>query len=265
MLKKNHDFKKKFGQNFIKNFKVIIDTLELLEMKESDTILEIGPGDGRFTEGIIPNVSQVDLVEIDSELVSFLKDKFSPALLEQFNCNIEIINEDILNFDLKRYKGTSYKVFGSLPYNISKPIISKFVETNFKPKKCIFIIQKEVAEAYTAKPPKATFLSNYAHIFSDITYEFTVDKQYFHPRPKVHGAVIQIRPHCLEKIDNPVNFSKFLKNAFRTPRKKLINTLKSIYKDTNWKTIFNNLKLHENLRSAEVEFKTWIKIYNEFD
>ena len=257
-MKDDHNFKKKFGQNFILDFNVIFTTLDLLQLNVHDKVLEIGPGDGRFTDVIIDQVEHLDLVEVDIELADYLAFKY-----EAYD-NLTIHNMDILEYELTEYKDHSYKVFGALPYNISKPIISKFLESDIRPSKMVFITQYEVAEDYAAEAPKATFLSNYAHVFADVELKAKIDKHLFHPQPKVHGGVLEITPRKRPLVDDPERFTKFLKNGFRTPRKKLLNTLSSIYKDINWEDAMKELGLNNKIRAAEITFEDWKKLYTIF-
>lgn len=246
MIKQDHIFKKQFGQNFFTNHSIAEDIVKMMNLSDEDTVVEIGPGDGRFSEKIVDKVKKLILIEIDSELIEFLKEKF----IEK--SNVEIINQDILKLDVQELKTINYKLYGSLPYNISKPIISKFLECESKPKQMLFIIQKEVAEDYAAVPPRGTFLGNYAQIFSEVNYRKTIGKNNFHPRPEVDGGLIELIPYETALFQNPRELTKFIKNCFRTPRKNLYNNLRAVYKATDWKAAFEELQIDMNKRPAEV-------------
>jgi 16S rRNA (adenine1518-N6/adenine1519-N6)-dimethyltransferase len=255
MINYQHNFKKQFGQNFIKHIPSVLKTVDALEVTAEDEILEIGPGDGRFTEAILNLTETITLVEIDRDLTEYLSFKF-----QDFK-KIQIINSDILEFDLSIYENKDYKVFGALPYNISKPIIAKFLETAFKPKCLVFIIQNEVAEDYAAKVPKATFLSNYASIFSNVEYLGRIEKEYFEPQPKVHGGILKITPKT-DIIDNARDIAKFIKIGFRNPRKKLTNSLRTLYKDINWEEKLEQSNISITSRAAELSLTNWIDLFN---
>lgn len=256
-MKTDHDFKRQFGQNFITDVNIVIDTVDLLELDGSDHVLEVGPGDGRFTDLIANNVKSLELVEIDEDLTTYLREAFAET-----ECDLRVTKKDILEFDLSEYKDKKYKVFGALPYNISKPIISKFLQAENKPELMVFIIQFEVAEDYAAQVPKSKFLANYAQIYGDVTFEGKISKEKFTPMPKVHGGIIKIRPTSL-KSENPKEFAKFMKNGFRTPRKKLLNTLNGIYNEVNWEEVFKKINLPTNTRAAEVRFEDWKSLFEE--
>ncbi len=255
MSQYEHNFKKNFGQNFIQDIPTIISTIDLLHLEEGEKILEIGPGDGKFTEAILHKTSNIDLVEIDKELIYFLTEKF-----KDFE-SVKIFNEDILKFDLDNYKNTKFKVFGALPYNISKPIIAKFIENEVKPKLMVFITQKEVAKDYCAKPPKATFLSNYANLFCDVVYKGTIDRSLFYPKPKVDGGILYLKPNAKFKTQRSTTLISFVKNGFRNPRKKLTNSLKSIYKTIDWEKELKDIGINSNVRAAELSLEQWMSLF----
>ena len=111
--------KKRFGQNFINDEVLLSDLVDLINVKKNDDFLEIGPGSGNLTSLIVSSANSCSSVEIDRDLISLLKEKFKK------NDNFKIINENILNFDLKKYVSNfnQIRLAGNLPYNLSSPII----------------------------------------------------------------------------------------------------------------------------------------------
>ena len=89
--------KKRFGQNFINDEVLLSDLVDLIKVKKNDDFLEIGPGSGNLTSLILSSANSCSSVEIDRDLISLLKERFKK------NDNFKIINENILNFDLKKY------------------------------------------------------------------------------------------------------------------------------------------------------------------
>ena len=116
-----HPFRKKWGQIFIRDPNTIAKIVDLLEVKKSDTILEVGPGDGALTDVLTKRVNHIYTVEIDPLLIKRLKEK-------QYE-NVAIHEGDILEWDISKLpKGT--KVIGNLPYYISSPILFRFLKIN---------------------------------------------------------------------------------------------------------------------------------------
>ena len=212
------NFKKELGQNFLRDEDVLDEFLGVIDPKEDEYIIEIGPGDGALTERLIPNSKKVISVEVDGELVSLLNNKFKDVELEEpisnkwkvTNQNVlaldinktitELIDSTNKNEDKKKGSKIKIKIVGSLPYNISKPIIQKFIEFDYasipslngnKPE-IYFLIQKEVAYDYAALAPKSSFLSNYLQVYAKAEYIMTIGKDMFEPEPKVDGGVLKI-------------------------------------------------------------------------
>lgn len=253
-----HNFKKQFGQNFINHIPSLLRTIDALELKTDDNVLEIGPGDGRFSEVILSSTQNLTLVEIDSELIGYLNYVFKDY------SNLKVINSDILEFNLDVFKDKQYKVFGALPYNISKPIIAKFLETDIKPELMVFVTQLEVAEDYCSKTPKSSFLSNYAQIYADFEFMGKIEKEYFEPQPKVHGGIIRITPKK-EIPEYAKELTKFIKIGFRNPRKKLTNSLKTLFKDMDWNEILSSLNIPNSVRASELTINNWIELFKYYD
>ncbi len=250
---KNHSFKKSLGQNFIKDISVSQKVVSLLGVRKEDNVLEIGGGDGRFSELIARQCKSLNIVEIDDELAEYLKQKFEEM-------NVKIFNEDFLSFELERMI-KPYIAFGALPFNISKKIISKIIESPDHPTRAVFIIQDEVASNFCAKAPRATFFSNYLSIFAKCEYLMKISASSFHPMPKVNSGVISLKLKKHIEYKKARELSKFIKNAFRSPRKTLANNLSSIYPAIDSKKIIADLNFSPTVRPSELELSDFEKIF----
>lgn len=256
-----HNFKKQFGQNFLKNINFIIKIIEELGIEEGDKIIEVGPGDGRLTEYLVNEPIELRAIEIDEELIPILQSRFGHYK------NFKLIHQDILKISKDQFQIQSYKVTGNLPYNISKPIIKKFIEADEKPEIMVFTLQKEVAQDYASFGGKASFLSNLAQIFYEVKYISTIPKEFFVPKPKVDGGIIKFSKKTNPQIRSNQyrDFVKFLKNGFRSQRKQLKGVLKSIYKEIDWQEVFekNNIKL--TTRASELEYKDFVNLFTALE
>lgn len=252
----NHTFKKQFGQNFLRNEVWPTKMVQYLDIKEGDTIIEIGPGQGILTKKLLETKAQIFAVEIDEELVPLLSGTFGEYK------NFSLINSDIMSLDIESKGPRHYKVCGSLPYNISKNIISKFLLANNKPEKMVFIIQKEVAEDYAAKSPKCSFLSNYAQAYSDATYKNTIPNSDFYPTPEVDGGII-VFENIKEKLSDPEKLIKFIKMGFSQPRKKLSTNISSQFVNKQKaEEALVSIGLKDSVRPSELAFQDWRKLHN---
>ena len=114
-----HIPRKRFGQNFLKDQSVLDDIVSAIAPKPTDHMLEIGPGMGAMTENLLPYLSQMDVIELDRDLVVYLKKRF-PA------DKLTIHQGDALSFDFRTIGASSenkWRIVGNLPYNISSPLL----------------------------------------------------------------------------------------------------------------------------------------------
>lgn len=258
----NIGLRKELGQNFLTSRDWAKKLVEAADILKDDIVLEIGAGAGMVTQYLVEEAQKVIAVEIDGRFVKLMGNRFKP---EGEDGKLILVNKDVLKLKAEghRLKAKGYKLIGSLPYNISKKIIKKFLEEVTSPSDITVIIQKEVAEDYVARPPKATFLSSYVKIFGEAELVEVVPKEVFNPMPKVDGAILRIK-NVKCRIKNYRKFSKFLKSAFLNPRKKLINNLSGIYKVEKPKLakIFEEIGIDVSARASNLEFEDWSELYD---
>ena len=139
--------KKSLGQNFLVDNKVLNQIVDLGEIKSNDIVIEVGPGTGNLTEKILQKKpKKLIVIEKDINLSLFLKKKFSN--------DVEIINDDILNYNQGIYYNKKVIIFGNLPYNISTQILTSWIKINNLNSFCkrfILMFQKEVADRILAE------------------------------------------------------------------------------------------------------------------
>lgn len=213
--------KKSLGQNFFINSNLAKQIVSVVKGNNPEVIVEIGPGQGYFSDLFAGNGTKVIMVEKDDLLAQNLAYTIKDGV---------VINEDFLDWDFKelaQYKRENITFFGSLPYNVSKKIIKKIVESEYFKSNAYFIIQKEVAEKYTDREPNNNLLSLRTQVYADVKKLFDIGPESFKPRPKVTSAFTQFSP--LEKplvVVDLIKFDELLESAFKQPRKKLTNNLK---------------------------------------
>ncbi len=247
------------GQHFLLNTKVADKIVESLELKNTDIVLEIGPGKGILTERIINKVKTLIAVEIDKNLCEFLKNKFNNIK------NIKIINADFLKYDLSKFK-SKIKIVGNIPYAITSEILDKIFSTAFSCwEVCVLMVQKEVAEKLVAKPKEKMFskLTLKTNFYTKTELLFDVSKRCFVPQPKVNSAVVKFLPN-----NEFANFKyqkllfRILDIAFTYKRKFLINSLNlglNLNKEEIKKILVNSgIKPEE--RAEDVDIYRYIKL-----
>ena len=220
---------KRFSQNFLTNENAAKRMVEALDLKEYETVLEIGPGKGILTKYLIQRSNNVVGVEIDRRLCSFLEKKFFA------NKNFTIINKDFLKVNLNQFASAEnrMKVIGNLPYQITSPILSVLMDNKQLIELAVLMVQREVAQRICAQPDSKDWspLSIGVQLFSDVKSLFKLKPASFYPTPKVSSTVTKIsflkKPKVEIKDENL--FFKSVKASFAQRRKTILNSLSSNY------------------------------------
>ena len=220
LLKKHNAVpSKRFGQNFLIDKNIIKKILNQAKLGSKDIVLEIGPGIGTMTRELAKKAQKIIAVEKDPKMIEILKET-----TQDFQ-NIEIINADIMKYEVPKIKYRDYKVVANLPYYITSPVIRKLLETENKPKEIILMVQKEVAQRICARPPKTNLLAISVQFYAKPKIISYVSKKAFYPKPKVDSAIIHLKiSKQNSKIDRE-KFFKIVKAGFSHPRKQLANNL----------------------------------------
>ncbi len=217
--------KKHLGQHFLFDKNIALKIVNSLKNNNKYPVLEIGPGKGILTDYLIKCFDDLYLIEIDTESVSFLNEKYPENL---FN----LINADFLKLDLQEtLKNNEFCIIGNLPYNISSQIFFKILDNKKYIPEVVCMIQKEVAERIFSKHGTKSYgiLSVLIQLFYKTEYLFTVNETVFTPRPKVKSGVIRLERYrnTIPGIDEK-ELLGIVKTAFNQRRKVLRNSLKNI-------------------------------------
>ncbi len=254
--------KKSLGQNFLVNNEILNQMVNLGEIKSDDIVLEVGPGTGNLTEKILKKKpKKVVVVEKDKNLSIYLKKKFSNK--------VEIINDDILNYNQENYYNKQIIIFGNLPYNISTQILTSWIKIkdlkNFC-KRFILMFQKEVADRILAECNSKNYgrLSIISSWKMNIIKITDINPGNFSPPPKVKSSLLLFEPKDNHfKINNPKNL-EHITNIFFSQRRKMIKKpLKFLFK--NFKKVSEDLSLDLNLRPQNLTNITYYKICNYYE
>jgi len=252
--------KKSLGQNFLIDKNIIEKIVNILELKNKN-ILEIGPGTGNLTEGILrKSPKKVLVVEKDENLSGWLKKKFKKK--------IEIINKDILKIDENLLSDQTLTVFGNLPYNISTEILCKWI-LNIKEKIwfdfLILMFQKEVADRIisdfnTKSYGRLTILANWRLNIKKIC---DVSPLSFQPKPKIYSTVLFFEPkNEFFSLKNSKNLEKITRTFFMH-RRKMIK--KPYYQLFNNNAIASKVGIDLSLRPQNLDFETYFKLTKEYE
>lgn len=218
-MKNNFKTKKRFGQHLLISEGIISKIVDEIEVKTTDTIVEVGVGTGQLTKEILNRTPKVLYgIEIDKTAYPIIEEKFSKYE------NFKLIKDDFFNVNLYELaKGEKIKLVGNLPYNVSSLILVNTVFYIDILERNIFMIQKEVAEKLIAKPKTKsyTFLSVFIQTFFEIEYVMSVPPRFFSPPPKVVSAVVKMFPKNNFPDINKKAFKNFVSSLFANKRKML--------------------------------------------
>lgn len=254
--------KKKYGQNFLKDPFAITKIIEAMP-HNTNKIVEIGPGLGDLTRFLVKR-KDVLAYEVDSDLYKILSSEFSQEIE---NGRLKIVLGDVLshwdsNHTLFENK---YDLIANLPYYIATNIILRaFDDLNCE--NIIVMVQKEVAQKFTAKAKEAEFcaLSVITHLLAiESNILFDLPPSAFNPPPKVDSAVIYIKKKDCARMDT--KFNKFLKVAFTQPRKTLLKNLSQFTSKTILNDIFHELDLSMTVRPHELNASLYSLIYERIN
>ncbi|MGZ9741099.1 16S rRNA (adenine(1518)-N(6)/adenine(1519)-N(6))-dimethyltransferase RsmA [Pseudomonas sp. GNP012] len=221
-----HKARKRFGQNFLHDAGVIDRILRSIHAKAEDRLLEIGPGQGALTQGLLSSGAQLDVVELDKDLIPILNQQFAGK------SNFNLHQGDALKFDFNSLNAApgSLRVVGNLPYNISTPLIFHLLHNSHLIRDMHFMLQKEVVERLAAGPGGGDWgrLSIMVQYHCRVEHLFNVGPGAFNPPPKVDSAIVRLVPHA--ELPHPAKDHRLLervvREAFNQRRKTLRNTLK---------------------------------------
>ncbi len=235
--------KKRFGQHFLTDKNLLNKIVRTAGVEEGDVVLEIGPGRGALTGELLKAGARVVAVELDRNLAELLRAKFSRE--ERFS----LIEGDIVRLPFGQIEGLGLasdgtgkrakkiKSVSNLPYNITGPMLFRFLEERDIFDSIVLLIQKEVAHRLASVPSTKGYnaLSVLMQVWFDVKPEFEVKRTLFVPPPKVDSTVISLVPRIFPRVDtgDPVNFKRVVKAAFSLRRKMLSNSLKRLGFDTS--------------------------------
>ena len=257
--------KKSLGQNFLIDKNIINKIIKIGNIDKNKAVMEIGPGYGNLTEGIISmNPKNILAIEKDKKLSIFLKEKF------QNTNSLKVINEDILSIIKKKKIKNNLLVFGNLPYNVSTQILASLITLKKWPPwydLLIFMFQKEVANRIIAKPntedfSRLTVLSNWR---LEVKKHFDVSKNSFFPKPKVDSTILSFKPkkNNLYNLQNPKNLEKITQILFSNRRKMINKNLRKIFKENLF--LLKKLNIDLNKRPEELSNEIFYKIAIEYE
>ncbi|RXJ98032.1 16S rRNA (adenine(1518)-N(6)/adenine(1519)-N(6))-dimethyltransferase [Arcobacter sp. CECT 8986] len=252
--------KKKYGQNFLIDSTVLNRIIQAMP-KGDNYVVEIGPGLGDLTKNLV-KYKDMTAYEVDTDLIGILGSKFEEEIVSN---RLKIVHKDVLTAwdEQKTLHEGKYDLIANLPYYIATNIILRALE-DANCEHIIVMIQKEVAEKFTAKVNDKEF-SSLGIITQLLTTDskilFDVPPESFNPAPKVVSSVLYLKKDLTKSVSG--DFKKFLKACFSQPRKKLSKNISSLIDKEILREIFEELNISENTRPHEVSASLYSQMYTK--
>jgi 16S rRNA (adenine1518-N6/adenine1519-N6)-dimethyltransferase len=216
------------SQNFLADPDVLQAILDLAAPEAGRRILEVGPGLGILTGGLLDGGASVTAVELDRNLANRLTRTQSEAIE---GGALKLVQGDILDQKIAELMLPPYEVVANVPYHITSPILHRFLGAPPRPERLVLMLQREVAERISAAPGEMSYLSVFVQYHATARIAFAVPRDAFEPAPEVESAVVEITPHD-PAGDHPrlsppdeEHLWRVVQAGFRERRKKLHNVL----------------------------------------
>jgi 16S rRNA (adenine1518-N6/adenine1519-N6)-dimethyltransferase len=256
-----HKARKRFGQNFLIDHGIIRDIVRAVHPKKEDLIVEIGPGKGAITQLLADSCDNLSVIELDRDLVPWLKVKFEK------HPNFQLFQADALQFDFAQLiqNDKPLRIVGNLPYNISTPLIFHLLSYSTQVSDMHFMLQKEVVKRMAAQAGDSAYgrLGIMVQYYCEVENLFEVPPTSFDPAPKVDSAIVRLVPYkdLPHKATNIKTLENLVNVAFQQRRKTLRNALKQLLAPE----VIEQLPIDTSARAEEISLAEYVATSNLLD
>lgn len=237
---------KALGQNFLIDGNILDIIVEEADVRSNETVIEVGPGLGALTARLADRAGRLVAVEKDRRLAGYIREKFP---------EVELIVGDAVKVELPACD----KVVANLPYNISTPILERFVEGEPKPRRMVLTLQREVAVRLAATPRHKDYgaLTLFTQLCYHVTVVHVVSAKCFFPAPTVESAVVALdRREPRVKLLPGAPFHEIVRNGFNQRRKMLRKLVAGADE------ALRAQGLSATVRAEELSLEQWITLAN---
>jgi len=256
-----HKARKRFGQNFLIDHGIIRDIVRAVHPHKDDVIVEIGPGKGAITQLLADSCDNLSVIELDRDLVPWLKVKFEK------HPNFQLFQADALQFDFAQLVNNNQplRIVGNLPYNISTPLIFHLLSYSTQVRDMHFMLQKEVVKRMAAQAGDSAYgrLGIMVQYYCEVENLFEVPPTSFDPPPKVDSAIVRLVPYkeLPYKATNIKTLENLVNVAFQQRRKTLRNALKQLLAPD----VIEQLPIDTSARAEEISLPEYVATSNLLD
>jgi len=256
LLKTNQIYtEKRLGQNFLFNTQIVEKILQAADLSPTDLVVEIGPGLGILTMELLKVAQKVLAIEKDAKLIPYLRKLFSGRE------NFSLLEQDVLRFSPP---AEPYKVVANIPYYITSPIISHFLQTeqHRRPRSMILLTQLEVARKICAREGDHSVISLQTQLYAQPKLIAQVAAHNFYPAPKVKSAILKLETLDRPRLDKEKEFLAVIRQVFTHKRKTLVNGLTGLNNLSKTEIISRLGKsgLKTTIRPQELSFADWARL-----
>ena len=177
------------GQHVLRNPGVAQAIVDKADLKQSDIVLEVGPGSGNLTVKILEKAKKCIAVELDPRMAAEVTKRVQGTPLAR---RLEVVLGDVIKTSLPYFD----VCISNTPYQISSPLVFKLLATSPAPRICILMFQREFAMRLFARPGDKLYsrLSVNAQMWAKIDHILKVGRNNFKPPPQVDSSVVRIIP-----------------------------------------------------------------------
>jgi len=211
------ELKHSLGQNFLVDPAIRDRIAGAATVTADDDVLEVGAGAGALTIALAKQCRRLVAVELDHRFIPVLREVTGGLP------NVEVVESDILRVDQRElFPNGGQIVAGNIPYNLTGALIRKLLDTPPRPRRLSLVVQKEVAERWTASGG-ASLATVAVQVFASARTQFTIPASAFTPPPRVDSAcvILEVREHPAVSVDDLDAFFRLVEAVFQFRRKQL--------------------------------------------
>ena len=244
---------KRLSQSFLNDQRVAAAIVRAARLTPSTEVLEVGPGLGVLTRLLAKRARRVVAVEIDPALAETLRSELTNR--------VEVVNQDILEFEPTEHFTRPYTVVANLPYHITSPALRHLLAGSAE--RLVVMVQAEVAQRITAKPGEMSALAVTTQVQARVQIARHVSAEAFYPRPRVDSAVLTLEPCAMLPRSEIGAFTALVQAGFKQPRKTLANSLSEGLQVPKTQAIerLNAVDIDPGRRPQELGVEDWLRLF----
>jgi len=257
------DLKHSLGQNFMVDPAVRDRVADAAGVTSGDEVLEVGAGAGALTVALAQRSHRIVAVELDQRLVPLLREVLGGSQ------NVEVVEADILKLDQSElFPHGGHVVAGNIPYNLTGALIRKLLDEPPRPKRLSLVVQKEVAERWTALSG-ASLATVAVQVFATASVPFTIPASAFEPPPRVDSAcvILDVRDRPAVDVPDLDAFFRLVEAVFQFRRKQLGGALGRIsgIGSTSAAARLRDVGIDPARRPQTLGLSEWEAVYKAFN